>query len=567
VTKSILTLAALALTPWATSPAAFAGENHPAIDVAMKDAITAMKTVYEGTYAPTKWKQDHFGWSLDAEYNRALSDIQSRASVPGTPMTAQDARDIVKNFIYSTKDYHVSVTFQSTEVSELPFTVRSAEGRYFIVYINKARLGETVFPFNVGDELVTFDGLPAADAVAKVIAEVTPNITETDRALAELSLTRRRGTKGYHVPKGPIMVGIKKKGETAVTERQLIWEHAPERVAPYRPVAGATKAAPNAFDRLLKKQMSFDFEGVAADENPHGLGTKKSYLPALGKKIWEASSEHFDAYIAMSDTRKMIGVIRIPSYVPSDTEKALKSFAEIVKHMEEMTDGLVIDQLNNPGGSVFYLYSLVSMLSDHPMKNPLHRMSITPADVMDAVSVLDELRAVKDDATAREVIGDSFDGYPVDYQFAQFFKAYANTIVQDWDGGRTMSRPYWIAGVDKINPNPVHYTKPILIVTNELDFSGGDFFPTIMQDNARAKVLGTRTAGAGGYVSDFTIPNLVGIAGFRVTQSIAERVSGNPIENLGVTPDFPVAMKAEDLENGYKPFAKSVLDTMLSMIP
>ncbi len=566
--KKILT--AVLLFSSLAAPLAFA-ENDPGLSQALKESLTGMKSVYDATYAPTKWKEKNYHWSIAAEYQRALSAIQTR----GADLNVKDARAIAKNFVYSTRDYHVSIAFQSTELAALPFTVRSAEGKYFIAYINTDRLGPTIFPFKVGDELVSFDGLPTADAVAKVQSEIPGNIPTTDAALAELYLTKRRGARGYNVPSGPVVVGVKPQGQAAVVTRQLIWEYTPEAVSGYSnapaPTHGLIEATASAGEnhiaKFFDKNMSHDFADLAAADNPHGLGTKKSYLPALGEKIWEAEADDvFDAYIAMNADRKLIGVIRIPSYVPADTMKAVASFSKLIERMESMTDGLVIDQLNNPGGSVFYLYSLVSMLADHPMKTPLHSMSVTPADVFAANTNLSELAAVTDDASARKVLGDTLEGYPVDYQVAQFMIGYCKFIMSEWKAGKTMTSPFWIAGVDSINPNPVHYTKPILILVNELDFSGGDFFPATMQDNGRAKIMGVRTSGAGGYVSNFTFPNLVGIDYFRVTQSIASRVSNDPIENLGVKPDFEVPFTAADRQGGYQVFAKTAMDTILKMI-
>ncbi len=38
------------------------------------------------------------------------------------------------------KDYHVDVTFFSTEQASLPFSVRGVEGRYFIDWLDPLRL-------------------------------------------------------------------------------------------------------------------------------------------------------------------------------------------------------------------------------------------------------------------------------------------------------------------------------------------------------------------------------------------------------------------------------------------
>jgi hypothetical protein len=197
-------------------------------------------------------------------------------------------------------------------------------------------------------------------------------------------------------------------------------------------------------------------------------------------------------------------------------------------------------------------------------------MAIAQADVQDALSQIEQLKQIKsedDIAKGGDAVQGLGEGYPVTLEFINFMRAYAQFIVSEWTAGRKLTNPYWIGGVDHINPNPVHYSKPILLLVNELDFSGGDFFPTIMQDNKRVTILGTRTAGAGGYVNDVTVPNNVGVASFRVTQSIAERVNGNPIENLGVQPDINYSMTAADYQNSYADYVAAVKAAIKKITP
>ena len=100
------------------------------------------------------------------------------------------------------------------------------------------------------------------------------------------------------------------------------------------------------------------------------------------------------------------------------------------------------------------------------------------------------------------------------------------------------------------------------MLVNSLDFSCGDFFPAILQDNKRATILGTKTAGAGGYVLETSFLNLQGIAHFSYTGSIAFRLDGQPIENYGVTPDIVYNMTTYDLQNNYGQYTRTIQEAL-----
>ena len=529
--------------------------------------LNAMKSVYHTEYAPAAWKKRYASYDLNTEYVKAVSAVQSKS-----PISLKDSREILKNFIYAMKDYHTSISFVSTESASLPLTVHGSGDQFFIVFIDRTKLSEESFPFHVGDELVTFGGVPTAQAVAEVQAQIPENVPATDKAIAEMKLTARSAARGLAVPSGAVTLGIKAKNSNTVSNTQLIWEYTPEEInvrGDLQDMSGELSLSTGQRPSLFSPMMSVDLVDAAdtAVENPYSLGARRSFMPALGTKIWESDdSNSYDAYIYMNADKKMIGYVRIPGYVVPDYKKAVADFAKIITRFEASTDSMVIDQVNNPGGSVFYMYALLSMLTDQPLMTPLHRMAITQADVAEALQMIKKLQAVKNEDDAKKALpNDELSGMPASYEMVQFTLSFARFFVSEWNAGHKLTSPYWIGGVNHINPAKEHYTKPILLLTNHLDFSGGDFFPTTLQDNKRVTILGSRTAGAGGYVTDTKVPNNIGVDTFRITQSIAERVSGNPIENLGVTPDIVYEMTASDFQANYSPYVKAVQSAISSI--
>ncbi|MAF91531.1 MAG: protease-like activity factor CPAF [Bdellovibrionota bacterium] len=532
---------------------------NPQVKQASLEALDFIASVYSISYSPAPWKKQFDNWDIELEYQKARELIEQDSD-----LTIAEAKKAIMSFVYSTRDYHVSIRFHSTEQSSLGFTVRSAEGRYFIVHVDRNKLSAHSFPFEAGDEIIEFDGKPVNEVVQS-LKIYENNVEQTDQALAEFALTNRRANRGYSVPRGPLLITVKPKNKDKIVSRQLIWEYTPELV----PNLDMSMKDPIKDPLFAKPEIKSPMMNYAADTfdlNPQNIGEKNGYLPDLGKaeEVEELEDSLFRAYVYQEGEEK-IGVVRIPTYSVSDYNKSIESFEKIIAYMEEHTDKLVIDQLNNPGGSVFYLYALASNLSDQALETPKHKMSITPTQVASCAALSGILNAIRSDSDAIKLIGERISGFPVSLQFINFYKGYCELFLEEWKKGKTMSKPHWIAGVDKINPNITHYTKPILVLINELDFSGGDFFPTIMQDNKRATIMGVRTAGAGGYVLGYSFPNLLGISNFRVTESLAYRVDQNPIENLGVSPDIEAKLTVNDLQNNYVDYVKKVKEAVRNL--
>jgi hypothetical protein len=542
----------------------------------MVDNLTSIHNIFAAQYGPGQWKEAHNGWDLDAQIAAAKAKVLSTPNI-----TIDQYHDLLRGFFGSMKDFHVSVQFNATAASTLPFSVVGANGRYFIEYIDRSKLPESSFPFHVGDELVDFNGKKTADVVKGIAAQQGGNTAQTEAALAALFLTSRHAASIGDVAQGPVTVTVKPQGSDKPLTRQLIWDYTPEQINP--PGSQKTVWTLQAQqDAVLGKPFPFPtnmMSPVAAEQptptaaNPFGLGGRNSYLPAFGKQTWtSADDDIFSAYVFQLPDGRSVGYVRIPSYEVDDANAAVAEFAALMKRFQDTTDGLVIDQVNNPGGSVFYMYALASMLTDHPLSTPQHHVAITQDNVASALQFLAAVAKLKaaglyNDQGAKAALGASQEGYPVDYEFLQHMTAYSQFVVDQWNAGKTLTDKTFLDGVDMINPSPTaQFTKPIVLLINELDFSGGDFFPATMQDNKRATLFGTRTAGAGGFVSDVKFPNNLGVAGFSMTGSIAVRADHQPIENLGVRADVQYAPTPSDLQDGFKEYAQRVDETMAKLL-
>lgn len=293
------------------------------------------------------------------------------------------------------------------------------------------------------------------------------------------------------------------------------------------------------------------------------LARRGSFVPVLGDIVWElpkelAAAVPFSAHICQVSGGRQIGYVRVPHY--KYDEHAVAEFEKLVARFESTTAALVLDQVNNPGGSMFHMYSMLSTLTDRALALPKHQISIDDDDV-----------AMASDTVALAEAGEEV---PPDERPSPELVDYSRFVLSEVEAGRGMghgpSNPVYLNGVAEVLPAENPYTKTIVVLINELDFSAAEFLAAILQDNKKATLFGERTAGAGGCVKQVTYadPTMYqlsaqfGIAAITVSSTLAWRTNGQPIEEKGVTPDVRYSITEHDIRSGYDGYREALLATI-----
>src|SRR5260370_5540095 len=87
-----------------------------------------------------------------------------------------------------------------------------------------------------------------------------------------------------------------------------------------------------------------------------------------------------------------IGFIRIPSFSPSSTTAALTAFQKEIDFFEKNTDGLIVDVMRDPGGSVFYLNQILSKVIPFTWRSIAFEVRATSQWVASFSSSLEQIK-------------------------------------------------------------------------------------------------------------------------------------------------------------------------------
>ena len=393
-------------------------------------------------------------WDLETEVSKARKEILSKK------LTIREYHRVLRSFFNSMQDYHVKISFSSTEKVSLPFQVKGSQDRYFLVYIDRKLLPKNTFPFEVGDELISFNHQPTKDVVKRLMKELGPNTLETQHAIASLFLTLRSSDDFYEIPQGPVILEIKRKDSQKTQTYEAVWNYK-KRGIDYSPVEKLhnqsyntklsflsifkdSMVTPEPFPLLSSKKPSKKpSKSKGTNTNPHFYGSITPFLPPLSEDIIYTAKDikNFHNYIFEHKGRR-VGYVRIPSYSKGGALSA-QDFQQIINKFEKETDMLVIDQLHNVGGRAFYAYALLSMLSDRTLQAPLSRMSITAEDVVMATKAQEKFSSSSpEEALYGLKSTNMFHGYLIDEVFVENFKNYHSFILDQWSKSHFLTDPY-----------------------------------------------------------------------------------------------------------------------------
>lgn len=509
----------------------------------LKDLHQMVATISAG-YGPLHYKKMYLGIDLDqleAEYTEKILNTSNN----------RDFYYLMIQFIAEFKDSHFSGRIPTDHTYSLPIYTDLVEGKVLISFVDREKIDQKSFPFNVGDEIVQVNGRKVSDLVDELSQYIGEGFDLTSRDLATMYLLIRPAAIFPLPAEKEITLSIRRGTSSIIDRITLSWNESGEALDESTSWEDRSKS----FSRgsaLDFGELSLDgaiFENLKNMHYRHFCsGKTRVQIPSDATIIME---EPFVAYYHPTE-KGNIGYLRIPHYSPynevtgyPEFESRFLQYQYAVYELEKNTVGLIIDQDYNCGGSVDYLHRIVSLFATESYPPMNFTLLASKESYLDFTKWKNEL-----------------------FQ-STLAKVKMNTIRDliktSWKESRFMTPMTSIDGNESFYPDRVHYTKPIIVLINELSGSGGDAFPALLQGIGRAKLLGTRTMGAGGHVQEIPPLNYSQIK-VRMTKSLFYRPSGVAVENNGAEPDIPYTITRDDIMYDYRPYQQFYLNEMFKLL-
>lgn len=503
-------------------------------------------------YSFVEWKQ--------AALNYDALDLQPWLARVRSAKDDLEFYQICSEYIAKLQDGHSGFSTPSTFIANLGFGVDFVEGKVIVDSITRATLPADKFPFQIGDELISIDnkpvqqqlaeiqplygsGLPRAAARFAVQFLTIRNQGYLPRAAeigetAEVVIRRREGgtTETYQIPwnksglalvnAGPVP-NPKTRRAAAITDIDA-------------PVEGPDGAPSPFYMATVRQKANFRSNWISLANQPGmpdqnflaGVGAVPPYFELPSGFVNRKGLGRFDTYFSgtFESAGVKFGFLRIPQFsgIGSDIDTE-------IEFMERNTDGLIIDMMRNPGGSGCLMESLARRLAPDGMLSLAISTRVTWDQILSLESNLRFAELFGANAAEIEEIKRMLTEYR-----AAFVKPRGFTFLEP-----VCSNSRALPAYTDRSGKQITYSKPVVLLIDDLSSSAAEGFAAIVQDNRRAMLYGYRTGGLGGAVLSTSVGFYME-ARARYTYSILIRnalpaVPGYPdepyIENIGVHPD------------------------------
>jgi hypothetical protein len=521
-------------------------------DQKMSDLQQLVSLIKSG-YGPLRYKKENFSINVDSLHALYLEKVLK------TQSNGEFYYSLIR-FIAEFHDGHFSASLPTSRVASVPFDVDLIQGHVLIDKINRDKLTETEFPYSKGDELIAINDQPIAAVLSELQTYRGLGFTLSEKRIAAMAITSRNGMR-MPVPSGDVKFSIRRGQSDVIADVRLKWEMTGEAIdEDFNSLFGLNLGV------KVRRSMNYDelsiFDLHSELQNP---SAEKSFRCSGGSRIERPQGttvimeKPFVAYYYPT-AKGNVGYLRIPHYSPNrDAEKGttdeevrkatverFMQYEFAVSILEKNTVGLVIDQDHNCGGSVDYLHQIVSLFMQREFR-PIQFELL--ANKQEYLQFSDWVKEVPENTLARQNI-----------------EKVRELVKSSWLQGQVMTSMTSLDGASSIQPNTITYTKPIVILIDEMSGSGGDAFPALMKGFGRAKLLGTRTMGLGGHV-DLQPSLFYSQIKTNMTKSLFYRPDGVAVENNGAVPDYPYEITRDDFMYGYHGYRQFYTQKLLDLIP
>lgn len=521
----------------------------------ISDANTII-AIFEREYAPRQWKEEYLGIS----FQQMSVDLLSAAA---RDMDDIQFYELIGKYLAGFKDSHVHHFFPTTAVAALPIDFDDIDGHAIVTDFDE----EKVQGISIGDEVVEFDGKPIDEAREELIPYLGQGNQRKLSRLATFYLTYLSQDTFPYLPEGDkVAIGLKSAdGEEKRIE--VGWIRKGHELAEFNDegIDIATSAAA----MKMKKPHDNPLNALRNRMDPAALIQRASIFKRTkpffitGDNFIERKAKPYYSGVFVTGDKK-IGYLRIHSFSSTDVnfEEAFAQLEDDIQYFEEATDALIIDETANPGGDWCYTLKVASMFFARPFKETNDRWRANR-------SILNMLEG----AAENKKIDDN------DRKIAANI---AEGIRKALKEGRLLTEPFPVCDYDgtiepyqNSNGNSISYSKPVMILINELSNSCGDYFPALMQDEKRATLFGAQTSGAGGSVTFMSDPVGYSEIMFSYTISLGWRepvvttpdgVETHYIENVGAIPDIEYLITLDDFMSGYTLYRNAMVQAALGLI-
>ncbi len=492
----------------------------------------------KASYGPLQYKKETLGIDIDvleASYLRQIQESKSNT----------EFYYLIGKFVAEFRDSHFSAIIPTDKRSVLPFTVELVQDKVYIEDVTKELMAPEKFPFKKGDELISIGGVSVDELLKELMPYVGSGYEKTRKHTAAWMLTARRSAR-VPTQTGSTAVVVKPAGKVEVLTQNFDWITRGEDPVEF----SFNSAAPVSFFNKISIEESFARlvgNGTQIERKFMCSGESRISVPEGATVI---STTPFTSYYYPT-AKGNIGYIKIPHYSPQgkDARQAIETYMsqyqKVIGVMEKNTVGLVIDQDHNCGGYVELVDRMVGLFVDQPYRPMFFKLVANKENFLDYqkyVNETDKMTTFYDDAV--KVL---------------------NLIKNFWQQGERLTSFTSLDGTELIQPNLIRYTKPVVMLIDEMSGSGGDGFPGLMQGYGRAKLIGTRTMGAGGHVTENEPLNYSQIT-VSMTRSLFFRPDGVPVENNGAAPDYPYEITYDDFVGGYKGYREFYTARVLELV-